>query len=140
MKKAISLLASAIIVGGSTQIYAEEEKKETKESLEKKLEVNQDEQEKITKEIEALDLDIQEIQKKIEDTNNQIVSLDSEIESLTRKSEDLKIEIEKNEELLGERIKVMESNSSLGYLEVILSSESISDLFDNIYSPGFCKS
>ncbi len=133
MKKAISLLASAIIVGGSTQIYAEEEKKETKESLEKKLEVNQDEQEKITKEIEALDLDIQEIQKKIEDTNNQIVSLDSEIESLTRKSEDLKIEIEKNEELLGERIKVMESNSSLGYLEVILSSESISDLFDNIY-------
>ena len=64
MKKAISLLASAIIVGGSTQIYAEEEKKETKESLEKKLEVNQDEQEKITKEIEALDLDIQEIQKK----------------------------------------------------------------------------
>lgn len=132
MKKAISLLASAIIVGGSTQIYAEEEK-ETKESLEKKLEVNQDEQEKITKEIEALDLDIQETQKKIEDTNNQIVSLDSEIQSLTRRSEDLKTEIEKNEELLGERIKVMESNSSLGYLEVILSSESISDLFDNIY-------
>lgn len=129
MKKLISLITACVVLMSTTFIYATGEK----EALDDKLEKNRLEQVTLDKKILALNSRISEIEKNINETNSKISQIDSEVE-YTR-AEILKLEetIKENEEYLGKRLKVINNNYSLGYLKVILSSNSLSDFFNNIY-------
>lgn len=130
MNKKIMALALSMMLINPTQIsYGEE----TKEELEQKLEANEKEQKRLDLEITNVRESIREVEGNINLTNQKISDLNSQIEDLKFKREELIKEINKNKELLGERLKVIEKNQSMGYISVILSSDSISEFFDNIY-------
>lgn len=130
MKKAISLITISSLLVGYGYAFAEEE---TKESLDKKLEQNKQEQKRLDEQIQSIRLSIREVEANIQNTTAQIQDLEDKIQELNEKSDKLKLEIEKNKDLLGQRLKVIHQNQSMGYLKVILSSESISQFLDNIY-------
>lgn len=129
MKKLISIITVCSVLMSTTFIYAAGEK----ENLDNKLEENRQEQATLDKKIEALNSRITEIENNIKETNNKISQIDSESESTRAEISKLENQIKENEEYLGKRLKVINNNYSLGYLKVILSSNSLSDFFNNIY-------
>lgn len=129
MKKIVSLFTVCALLTSTSYVYAEN----SKEDLNSKLNKNKEEQLTLDKQIQALDLRIADIEKKMFDSNN-------EIERLAQESDETKLEIAQlegkilqNEAALGKRLKVINSNYSMGYIKVILSSTSLSDFFNNIY-------
>jgi peptidoglycan hydrolase CwlO-like protein len=60
-------------------------------------------------------------------------AINLEVEKTQSEIKELDEYIKRNEELLGKRLKIINSNYSIGYLKVILSSTSLSDFFNNIY-------
>lgn len=129
MRKITSLVTVCALVLSTSIIYGENKK----ETLDNKLKENRQEQVSIEQKIEGLNSRINEIESNINETNNKITTLDTEVEKTKEEINQLEIDIEKNEEFLGQRLKVINSNYSLGYLKVILSSTSLSDFFNNIY-------
>ena len=65
--------------------------------------------------------------------NEKMEKLDEESESLQKDIKKLKEDISENQESLGNRLKVINNNYTLGYIKVILSSNTISDFLNNIY-------
>ncbi|MGL6107937.1 murein hydrolase activator EnvC family protein [Romboutsia sp.] len=129
MKKILSILTVCSMLFTTNFVYADNKE----EKLDKQLTENRQEQEDIAGKIKGLDTKVAEIEKNIEDTNAKIGKIDSEIESTKSEIKILEEKIAKNEELLGQRLKVISSNYSIGYMKVILSSDSLSDFFNNIY-------
>lgn len=134
MKKIVSLIAvSSILVNASatttSAVYAEE----SKSNLNSKLSKNREEQEELGEKIKKLDSQIKEIESNIKSTEEKIAKLNSETEEAKKEIQDLLNKIKDNEEALGQRLKVIDNNYSMGYIKVILSSTSLSDFFNNLY-------
>ena len=128
MKKIITLLTISSLLFTSSFIYAD-----NKDELNDQLIENQEEQQELDKKIEELDKKIEEIELNIQKTNSEIENLNLEVEKTQSEIKELDEYIKRNEELLGKRLKIINSNYSIGYLKVILSSTSLSDFFNNIY-------
>ena len=134
MKKIVSLIAVGSIlvntsVATTSSVYAEE----SKSSINSKLSKNREEQEELGQKIKNLDSKIKEIESNIKSTEDKIAKLNSETEEAKKEIEDLLNKIKDNEEALGQRLKVIDNNYSMGYIKVILSSTSLSDFFNNLY-------
>ena len=134
MKKIVSLIAiCSILVNASvattSAVYAEE----SKSNLNSKLSKNREEQEELGEKIKKLDSQIKEIESNIKSTEEKIEKLNLETEEAKKEIEDLLNKIKDNEEALGQRLKVIDNNYSMGYIKVILSSSSLSDFFNNLY-------
>ena len=78
-----------------------------------------------TKSFEAAEEKLEELQESIEETQAEIKKTDKKIEKK-------KAEIEEQEENLGNRLTAMYKTGTVGYVDVILSSEDIADLISNI--------
>lgn len=128
MKKIVSVLVVFSILFTSSFIYAD-----NKEDLDKKLNENKQEQQTLDNKIKELDIEVKKIEDSILKTNEEIANSDLEIEQIKLEINNLESEITKNEDILGQRLKVINNNYSIGYLKVILSSTSLSDFFSNIY-------
>lgn len=134
MRKIVSTIAvgSLLISSSATTLnvaYAEE----SKATLNKKLTENRQEQEELGAQIKQLDSQIKEIESKIEVTEEKISKLNSETEQTKKEIESLQKSIKENEDALGQRLKVIDNNYSMGYIKVVLSSNSLSDFFNNLY-------
>lgn len=129
MKKIVSLITVCAVVISTNFIYADNKE----DNLDKKLSENRQEQTTIENKIKNLDEKVSEIEANISKTNEEINKLDTEIESTQKEIKSLEENIKNNEEALGKRLKAINSNYSMGYMKVILSSTSLSDFFDNIY-------
>lgn len=127
MKKTVSLLVISAFLFNTSFIYAENE------NLNKKINENRQEQNNILKQINDLNEKIADIEKNILKSNEEIEALDIEIKNTQEEIKNLENNIKANEDALGERLKVINNNYSMGYLKVILSSTSLSDFFNNIY-------
>ncbi len=127
MRKIISLLIISVFLFNISFIYAENE------NLDKKINKNREEQNNILNEIKDLDERISYIEKNISKSNEEIEALDVEIKNTQEEIKDLENNIKLNQDALGERLKVINNNYSMGYIKVILSSASLSDFFNNIY-------
>lgn len=128
MKKIISvaLICSMLFsVSGTININAE--------SAESKLKTNQEKQNELDKKINELNGKTAKVEEKITEANKRMEKINSESEKLKEEIKKLEKNIASNEESLGERLKVINNNYTLGYLKVILSSNSISDFLNNIY-------
>lgn len=71
-------------------------------------------------------------EKKMKDLQAQIETTQAEIEKTGKKIEKKKKEIAKQEEDLGNRLTAMYKTGTVGYVDVILSSEGITDLISNL--------
>ena len=127
MKKTVSLLMVSAILFNTNFIYAENE------NLNQKINENREEQNNIVNKIKDLDEKISNVEKNISKANEEIEALDIEIKDIQDEIKYLENNIKLNQELLGERLKIINNNYSMGYLKVILSSTSLSDFFNNIY-------
>lgn len=94
---------------------------------EKKKEVNS-----INKNIYSLDYKINESQDKLDSMQKQMAGLNVEIKSTKNKINQIEKDLDKNEELLKERLRVMYKTKDISYLEILLSSENIIDLLSNV--------
>lgn len=128
MKKIISaaLICSMLFSAGST-IYI------NAESTESKLKTNQNKQDQLDKKINNLNDKTKKVEEKISKANKKIEKINEESEKVKEEIKDLEEDIASNEDSLAERLKVINNNYTLGYLKVILSSDSISDFLNNVY-------
>lgn len=128
MKKIIStaLICSMLFSAGST-IYA------NAENTESKLKSNQDKQDELDVKIKNLNERKEKVEEKINQANKKIETINNESKKLKEDIKKLEKDIDSNEESLGDRLKVINNNYTLGYLKVILSSNSISDFLNNVY-------
>ena len=129
MKKTMSVITVCALLFSTNFIYADNKQN----NLNKELNENRQEQSTLEGKIKNLDSKVEEIEKNINETNNKIGTLDSEIVTTKLEIEKLQNSIKDNEEALGKRLKAINNNYSMGYIEVILSSTSLSDFFNNIY-------
>ena len=128
MKKIISVaLICSMLFSAGNAIYV------NAESTESKLKANQEEQEELDKKINNLNEKIAKVEEKINSANERIEKINFESKKIKSEIKQLKEDISSNEESLGQRLKVINNNYTLGYLNVILSSNSISDFLNNIY-------
>lgn len=127
MKRIVSLLVISAFLFNTSFIHAENE------NLNKKINENREEQNNILKKINDLNEKIADVEKNILKSNEEIEALDIEIKNTQEEIKNLENNIKANQDALGERLKVINNNYSMGYLKVILSSTSLSDFFNNIY-------
>ena len=128
MKKIISTaLICSMLFSASSAIYV------NAESTESKLKANQEKQDELDEKINTLNEKTEKIEEKINQANERIEKINTESEKLKEEIKQLEEDIISNEESLGQRLKVINNNYTLGYLKVILSSDSISDFLNNIY-------
>ena len=128
MKKIISTaLICSMLFSASSAIYV------NAESTESKLKANQEKQDELDEKINTLNEKTEKIEEKINQANERIEKINTESEKLKEEIKQLEEDIISNEESLGQRLKVINNNYTLGYLKVILSSDSISDFLNNVY-------
>ena len=128
MKRIISAaLICSMLFSANSYIYT------NAESTESKLKANQEKQEELDDKINNLNNKTEKIEEKIKSSNERIEKINKESEKLKKEIKQLEEDITSNQESLGERLKVINNNYTLGYLKVILSSNSISDFLNNIY-------
>ncbi|MGL5711997.1 MAG: murein hydrolase activator EnvC family protein [Paraclostridium sp.] len=135
MKKIVVMLAAILFINTSF-IYADSEKEE----LDGKLKQNRQEQkeldeqiEDIDSEIEIIDEEIAQINAKVEESNEKLNKLNDEISLTEEDMTNIIDEIKANEDKLGERLKVINNNYSMNYIQILLNSESISEFLNNMY-------
>lgn len=104
-----------------------EKGKITAEIKEKKKEVNS-----INKNIYSLDYKINESQSKLDSLQSQLAGLNVDIKSTKTKINQIEKDLDKNEKLLKERLRVMYKTKDVSYLEILLASENITDLLSNV--------
>ncbi|KOA21216.1 putative endopeptidase p60 precursor [Clostridium homopropionicum DSM 5847] len=86
----------------------------------------------IEQNIEKLDMQIEEVMGKIKENNDKIARIQENKKSTEAEFEKAEEEVRNEQELYNERIRVMYMNGSVGYLDVILGAENLSDLFQKI--------
>jgi len=79
----------------------------------------------VTEKVEAAQAEVEEIQADIDTKETEIAAAANEIE-------ELKIDMSDREEGLNDRLRAMYKNGSVGYLDVLLGSNSISEFLNNI--------
>lgn len=99
--------------------------KKNKEENEKKLEAT-------TKEIEKLDAQVDQANNELQEIEEQLKKLDEEIQITKQNLEEAEKNLEERNETLNARLRVMYKNGFVGYLEVLLGSSDIKDLFSRI--------
>lgn len=128
MKKIVStVLICSMFFSATSSIYV------NAESTESKLKINKEKQDELDVKINSLNEKASKLEEKINKANEKITKINSESKKLKEEIKKLEKDISSNEEILGKRLKVINNNYTLGYLKVILSSESISDFLNNIY-------
>ena len=122
----ISLLAACLAVTGTmwSVAFADDLDDQMAEVEREKEEVS-NEMEEMKEEIESAKEDVAEIQDSIDEKKSEITATAGEIETL-------KAEMSEREEGLNDRLRAMYKNGSVGYLEVLLGSSSISEFLNNV--------
>ncbi len=89
-------------------------------------------QDEVSKKIQQVTSDIQEAQKKVDNLNYQISATQSEISDTEKKIEVKEEEMKEREDNLNERLKVMYKSGSVGFVDILLGSNSISEFVSNM--------
>ena len=129
-KKCLSLLMILTMVTvtvGFSYVYADE-------ISDKKDELNQvkDEKEDAETELGRITKDIEAKQKEIDELNDEISSTQEEITKTEDDLEAKKLEVEERQEGIDSRIRAMYKNGTVGFLDIIFSSNSVSDFLSNV--------
>ena len=103
------------------------------EDKKEELEDVQSEKSQTMSEVEDLTTQIADYQLQIDELNSQISDLNSKIEESQKKVDEAQKEYEQNKELAEERLIVMQESGDTTYLDLILTSDSITDLISSYY-------
>ncbi|MBR3786537.1 MAG: peptidoglycan DD-metalloendopeptidase family protein [Firmicutes bacterium] len=126
-KKAIVCLLAAVLMvtGGMWNVAFADNLDEQQAEVEAEQEEVSNELSEVSEKVEAAQAEVDAIQSSIEVKEGEISAAASEIEQL-------KVDMQEREEGLNERLRAMYKNGSVGYLDVLLGSNSISEFLNNI--------
>ncbi len=132
MRKKIvaAMLAGMLVLTPMTRVSAEPIVDSTTQSQydEKQAKYNE-----LLEKVQALDTEISDLIVKINDNNTQIDNINSEIENVNKEIEQTKLDIQDQEEVLGQRLReIYKSGGQASYISILFSAESFSDLISKI--------
>ena len=99
---------------------------------ESELEKGQKEEQELADEISDLEDKISDKQDEIEDLQASIQSTRGNISKVQKELKDIGEELDQQEDNLGQRLRNMYKSGSIGYVDVLLGSNSISDFLNNV--------
>ena len=129
--RAASLLLSVLLVismGGGTYVYASQ----TISEVQNELDNVEDEKDQVKSDLAQVATDIKTMQAAVNTLNANIKATTSEIAATEKKIEKKKKDMQEREAGLNERLRVMYKNGSVGFLDVLLGSNSISEFLSNM--------
>lgn len=129
-KKSLILMLIAILtftVCGAGLAFAA-----TEGELRNELDGVETAQDELSKKMAQLEKDIKELQKKVDNLNYLINQTAEEISSTEQKIQKKEKEMTEREGTLNERLKVMYKNGSVGFVDILLGSSSISEFVSNV--------
>ena len=139
-RKIISVFIILLMISSlSFSVFAEtlnEKKEDVKSKIEEqnqKLEYVQGEISDAVKEIEEIDDKIKDCESQIEDLKTKLAESKKNMDEVTEKYNKVKAEYDKNEKLFQERMVALYEAGDTTYLDVLLSSASITDFISNYY-------
>ncbi len=139
-RKIISVFIILLMISSlSFSVFAEtlnEKKEDVKSKIEEqnqKLEYVQGEISDAVKEIEEIDDKIKDCESQIEDLKIKLAESKKNMDEVTEKYNKVKAEYDKNEKLFQERMVALYEAGDTTYLDVLLSSASITDFISNYY-------
>lgn len=132
MMKKKSLILTLIVVLAFTMCAAGLAFAATESDLRNDLDDVEAAQDELSKKMAQIEKDVKEMQKKVDNLNYMISQTTSEISSTEEKIQKKEKEMTEREENLNERLKVMYKNGSIGFVDILLGSSSISEFVSNM--------
>lgn len=130
----ILLIVLVIFNSGVVLAKSEEDLKKKKESTSQELKKKEEEIEAlklqtkdVSEEIESLDKEMNVAVIELDKVKEDLIQLNLEIDEIIKELEKAQKNIDEKQEVFNSRLRVMYKNGSVGYLEVLLSSENIGD-------------
>lgn len=132
---AIMMLQSIVIAASSMQGLENEKDANAKKITDAKSDLKevQEQKSETVKQVENLGAQIAQYETQIDQLNTQISDLNSKIESSKKDLEKAQEDYSKQEKLLEARLVATYEAGDTSYLDVLLSSDSITDLISNYY-------
>ena len=140
MKKTLTIITALLLVFtlafGTVAAYASNESdlKDVKNEIEDKedeLEAGKKEEKRLAAEIKELEVRISESENKLVELNGDIKKTEKKIEKATADLEKAEAEVAEQNENLNGRLRAMYKNGSVGFIDVLLSSGSVSEFIMN---------
>ena len=130
-RRAMALLLSAVLVftmGSASYVYASQ----TISDVQNDLDDVEKQQDQVKTDLAKVASDIKTMQATVNTLNANIKNTASEITSTEKKIEKKKKDMQEREEGLNERLRVMYKNGSVGFVDVLLGSGSVSEFLSNM--------
>ncbi len=105
---------------------------QTISDVQNELDNVEDEKEQVKNDLAKVATDIKTMQATVNTLNANIKNTAAEITSTENKIQQKKLDMQEREEGLNERLRVMYKNGSVGFLDVLLGSNSISEFLSNM--------
>ena len=130
----ITVFGSALynIVLAQTDEEAAEQARQKQEETQQQIEENQEQQNNMLNYKNQLDGNINELHLQLESLEETITSTQAELDKLEQDLQRAQERIDVQDELLKKRLRVMYEDGALGYLDVLVSAKSFSDLMDRM--------
>ncbi len=103
-----------------------------KDDLQEEIDANQQQSEQLEQEMADVQAEIDATRSRISELSNEIASLQMEIGENEKKLEQQQRDLERNLKNLDQRLRNMYKNGTIGFVDVILSSENVTDLISNV--------
>lgn len=140
-KKVIAFTITAFVTISTLSVFANETNKinnklnsvnSQKKQVNSAIRKNEAQQKSITEELQELEVEIEKAENEIEKIQKDIRSTEGRINQTVGELKEAEENIEDKQELLGERLRVMYKNGSVGYMEVLLNSRDFTELLTNL--------
>ena len=136
-KKILTLVLILVLVCASSNVFAVnseyQDAANKKEEAESQLDEVKTTKSKALQEVQVLQDSIDKAEKELNELNTKISNLTASIKEKTKEIEEKKNEYEKKEEILKQRMVVLYEAGQTSYLEVLLTSKSITDFISKYY-------
>ena len=130
-RRTVALLLCILLtasMGSASYVYASQ----SISDVQNKLDNVEDEKDKVKSDLAQVARDIKSMQATVNTLNANIKATANEIAYTEKQIEKKKKDLQKREKGLNERLRVMYKNGSVGFLDVLLGSNSISEFLSNM--------
>lgn len=134
-----AVVALGIVMSSSVQVLAEpltDAKKAEMEQQKIQLQDSQDKLSQLEATLQSMDNDIEKTLGEIDTNNKNIANAETQIKKLQADIEKAKKELQEKQELFDTRMRAIYKSGSPGYVEMIIKSESFSDLISKVKAVG----
>lgn len=103
-----------------------------KKQISSEIKKNEAQQKSITEQLQELEIEIEKVENEIENIQKDIKETEARINTTINELNQAENNIKEKQDLLGERLRVMYKNGSVGYMEVLLNSKDFTELLTNL--------